>query len=102
LARRTEIAYEACKLDEEAYIFKVQYLYGRLGRICGGHKREGGYALPGEICNFALRATVAERRREEVAEVSRGYSSSIRPERRPELEVTDRDSNFDDQKRRRK
>ena len=40
--------------------------------------------------------TVAERRREEDAEVSRGHSSSIRPERRPELEVTDRDSNFDE------
>ena len=53
LARRTEIAYEACKLDEEANIFKVQYLYGKLGRRCGGHKREGGCALPGEICNFA-------------------------------------------------
>jgi len=35
------------------------------------------------------RATVTERWREEVAEVSRGHSSSIRPERRPELEVTD-------------
>ena len=53
-ARRTEIAYEACKLDEEANIFKVQYLYGELVRICGGHKREGESALPGEICNFAL------------------------------------------------
>ena len=53
LARRIEIAYEACKLDEEAIIFKVQYLYGKLGRRCGGHKREGGCALPGEICNFA-------------------------------------------------
>jgi hypothetical protein len=46
LARRTEIAYEACKLDEEANIFKVQYLYGELVRICGGHKREGESALP--------------------------------------------------------
>jgi hypothetical protein len=52
LARRTEIAYEACKLDEKANVFKVQYLYGKLGRICGGHKREGGCALPGEVCNF--------------------------------------------------
>ena len=49
LVRRTEIAYEACKLDEEAIIFKVQYLYGKLVRRCGGHKREGGCALPGEI-----------------------------------------------------
>ena len=52
LARRTEIAYEACKLDEEANIFKVQYLYGKLVRRCGGHKREGGCAIPGEVCNF--------------------------------------------------
>ena len=54
LARRTEIAYEACKLDEKANIFKVRYLYGKLVRICGGHKREGECALPGEICNFAM------------------------------------------------
>jgi len=54
LARRTEIAYEACKLDEEAYIFKVQYLYGKLGRICGGHKREGESALPGEVCQLVM------------------------------------------------
>jgi len=33
LARRTEIAYEACKLDEKANIFKVRYLYGKLVRI---------------------------------------------------------------------
>jgi len=52
LARRTEIGYEACKLDEKANIFKVQYLYGRLARICGGHKREGESALPGEICQL--------------------------------------------------
>ena len=50
LARRTGIAYEAVMLDEEANIFKVQYLYGKHGRICGGHKREGGCALPGEVC----------------------------------------------------
>jgi len=30
LARRTEIAYEACKLDERANRLKVQYLYGKL------------------------------------------------------------------------
>ena len=54
LARRTGIAYEAAMPDEKAYIFKVQYLYGRHGRICGGHKRESGCALPGEICRSAL------------------------------------------------
>ena len=54
LARRTEIAYEASKLDEEAIIFKVRYLYGKLVRRCGGHKREGESAIPGEICHPAL------------------------------------------------
>ena len=37
-------------LDEKANIFKVQYLYGEHGRRCGRHKREGGSALPGEVC----------------------------------------------------
>ena len=54
LARRTESAYEAGKLDEKACIFKVRYLYGKLVRRCGGHKREGESALPGEVCNFAM------------------------------------------------
>jgi len=40
--------------DKKAIIFKVQYLYGRHGRKCGGHKCEGGCALPGEICPLAL------------------------------------------------
>jgi len=40
-------------LDEEANIFEVQYLSGRHGRKCGGHKREGGCAIPGEICRPA-------------------------------------------------
>ena len=54
LARRTEIAYEAVMLDEEANISKVQYLYGEHDCKCGGYKREGGCALPGEICRFAM------------------------------------------------
>ena len=49
LARRTETVYEAARPDEEAYISKVRYLSGRPGRICGGHKREGECALPGEV-----------------------------------------------------
>ena len=52
LARRIEIAYEACKLDEKANLFKVRYLYGKLVRKCGGHKREGESALPGEVCQL--------------------------------------------------
>jgi hypothetical protein len=53
LARRSGIAYEAVLLDEEAIISKVRYLYGEHGRRWGGHKREGGFALPGEICSSA-------------------------------------------------
>ena len=54
LARRTGIVYEAVMLDEKAIIFKVQHLYGKHGRICGGHKREGECALPGEISWYAI------------------------------------------------
>lgn len=50
LARRTGTAYEAAMLDEKANIFKVPYLYGKHGRKCGGHKREGRCAIPGEVC----------------------------------------------------
>jgi len=39
--------------DEKANIFKVQYLYGRHGRIAAGHKREGVCVIPGEICRSA-------------------------------------------------
>jgi hypothetical protein len=49
LARRTGIAYEAAVADKKANIFKVRYLYGSHGRRCGGYKREGGCALPGEV-----------------------------------------------------
>jgi hypothetical protein len=51
-------------LDEEANIFKVQYLNGEHVRRCGGHKREGGCALPGEASWHAVCATVVGRRRE--------------------------------------
>ena len=44
-------------LDEKAIIFKVQYLY----RKCGRYKREGECALPGEVCSFAVMATLTER-----------------------------------------
>jgi len=36
--------------DKRAYRLEVQYLYGRHGSKCGGYKREGRCALPGEIC----------------------------------------------------
>lgn len=37
-------------MDERANVFKVRYLTGMTGRICGGHKRGGESALPGEVC----------------------------------------------------
>ena len=50
--------------DEEAYISEVRYLTGRHERICGGYKREGGCALPGETSRHAICATVVARRRD--------------------------------------
>lgn len=41
--------------DEKAIFFKVQSLYGRHARRCGGHKREGECAIPGEISGSAAR-----------------------------------------------
>jgi len=38
---------------EESNISKAPNLHGRHGRICGGHKREGGCAIPGEVCPSA-------------------------------------------------
>ena len=63
--------------DEKATIFKVPYLYGRHGRRCGGHKREGGRALPGEVCRYARKVGAVVRRRKRPAEVSRGHSRSF-------------------------
>lgn len=40
-------------LDKEAFIFEVQYLYGKHGRKCDRYKCEGGCAIPGEICPYA-------------------------------------------------
>jgi len=50
--------------DEEATIFKVRYLTGRHVRKCGGHKREGGCALPGEASGHAVGAIAVVRRQD--------------------------------------
>ena len=55
---------QADALDKKAYIFKVQTLTRKCGRICGEYKREGECALPGEVCP------------EQRAEVSRGHSTA--------------------------
>jgi hypothetical protein len=41
-------------LDEESKVSEVLFLHGEHCRICGGHKREGGCALPGEAYRLAL------------------------------------------------
>ena len=41
-------------LDEEANLSKVRYLHGKHACRRGGYKREGGCALPGEVCQCAL------------------------------------------------
>ena len=45
---------EAVVSGEVANFAKAQYLHGRHGRRCDGHKREGTSALPGEICLLAV------------------------------------------------
>ena len=55
LVRRTEITFEAAAADKRARRLKVQYLHGSCGSICGGHKRGGQCALPGEISGGAIK-----------------------------------------------
>lgn len=40
-------------LDKKTINFKVRYLHGKHGRICGRYKREGESALPGEVSCYA-------------------------------------------------
>ena len=53
--------------DKEAHISEVRYLTGRHVRICGGHKREGGCALPGETSRYAIICATAVARRRDVS-----------------------------------
>jgi len=55
---------------EEAKIFNARDLYGGQRCKCGGHRREGGSALPGEVRRRAGGATVLERASDKAAEVS--------------------------------
>jgi hypothetical protein len=65
--------------DEKANIFKVQSLHGGHGRRCGGHKRGGQCALPGEVSGFAVKLAGSQGPDEEAGEVSRGHSRSLDP-----------------------
>ena len=84
------------------YIFKVQYLYGRHGRRCGGHKREGGCALPGEVCRSAhvlLSPRGGGMGRQKSAE---GIVRSIDRTEGPNVKYVTGALNFDEERRRRK
>lgn len=61
-------------MGKKANIFKAQYLHGHRGRICGGYKWEGHAHYPGRSVSLP-RATGVERRRNGLAEVSRGHTS---------------------------
>lgn len=82
-------------LDEKANIFKVRYLYGKHGCICGRYKREGNASYPGRSAALLLELRIAERRSEGAAEVSRGHSRFCR-NGRPEHEVRTEGSDFRD------
>ena len=102
LARRTEIAYEAVMPDEKANIFKVQYLYGRHGRICGGHKREGGVRITrGDlpICPVLLSPKGGGKGRQKSAE---GIVGLFDRTEGPNVKCVIGDLNFDEERRRRK
>ena len=100
LARRTEIAYEACSLDEKARLFKTQYLYGKAVCKCGGHKREGESALPGEICNFAVRLLSLRSDRMKLQKSAEGILGSCDRTEGPNMKQRNRDSSFAEQQRR--
>jgi len=51
---------EAVPWGEQAKKCKAQYMYGTRCRISDAHKREGGCAIPGEICKRAARLRGSE------------------------------------------
>ena len=72
-------------MDERAQRLKVQYLHGKRGSRCGGHKREGGSSYPGRSEGASPRwRHGASRGATEPSEVSRGHSRPARRGRRPE------------------
>ncbi len=75
LVRRTETTYEAAAVVERANRLKVQFLHGSCGSICGGHKRGGHCALPGEISGGAIKLAEPKGWDDAVREVSRGHIS---------------------------
>jgi hypothetical protein len=66
-------------MGKKANIFKARCLHGNHGRRCGGHKRGGQCALPGEGSGFAIKLGGPQGPDEEAGEVSRGHSRSLDP-----------------------
>ena len=66
-------------MGEKANIFKAQSLHGSHGRRCGGHKRGGQCALPGEVSGFAIKLAGSKGPDEEAGEVSKSHSRSLDP-----------------------
>ena len=68
---------------EKANIFKARCLHGSHGRRCGGHKRGGQCALPGEVSGFAIKLGGSKGPDEEAGEVSRSHRRSLDPTEGP-------------------
>ena len=65
-------------MDERAQRLEVQYLHGKRGSRCGGHKREGGSSYPGRSDGGSLaRRRGASEGVAEPSEVSRGHSRPV-------------------------
>src|ERR1700689_4156677 len=62
---------EAASWGKQAKKCEARFMYGTRCRISDAHKREGGCAIPGEICKRAFKATGIARFTEAIAEVSR-------------------------------
>ena len=60
--------------------FKVQFLHGSCGSICGGHKRGSQCALPGEISGGAIKLARSKGCDDAVGEVSRSHSRPLAAE----------------------
>ena len=72
------------------------------GCRCGGHKREGESALPGEVCNFAVRLLSSRGEGMKLQKSAEGIVGSFDRTEGLNMKERTRDSSFDEQQRRRK
>ena len=85
-------------LDEKAIIFKVRYLYGKHGRICGGHKCESLRTLPGEICVSAPKEELRKPRGER-KDTQKSADGIVKLSDRKSLYVSDRTRPLEERER---